>query len=124
VELVKAQNEVTATTLNKIGLIKVNDDQWICKADYDSPDEQPGEEEEGDATDVDEGHDDPITDAPPNGYENYFVGFEERMMTQLHTMHDEERSHHQYCETRLQNIEGTLEDVQFKLGQMFYSPNE
>jgi len=77
VELVKAQNEVATATLNKIGLIKVNDDQWICKVDYDSPDEQPAEEEEGDATDADEGHDDPMIDAPPSGYENYFTGFEE-----------------------------------------------
>jgi len=39
-------------------------------------------------------------DVPPTGYENYFAGFEERMMNKLHTMHEEERSHHQYCETR------------------------
>jgi len=81
VELVKAQNEVTTTTLNKIRLIKVNDEQWICKANYDRPDEQPIEEEEGDATDVDEGKDDPMTDVPPSGYDNYFAGFEERMMS-------------------------------------------
>jgi len=35
VELVTTQNEVSASTLNKIGLIKVNDDHWICKTDYD-----------------------------------------------------------------------------------------
>jgi len=95
VELVKAHNEVTKTTLSKIGLIKVNDDQRICKVDYDSADEQPAEEEESDVTDADEGQDDPMIDAPPSGYENYFAVFEERMMTQLHTMHEEERSHHQ-----------------------------
>jgi len=77
VELVKAQNEVTTATLDKIGLIKVNDDQWICKVNYDSADEQPIEEEDGDVADADEGHDDPMIDAPPNGYENYFAGFEE-----------------------------------------------
>jgi len=31
VELVKPQNEVSAATLNKIGLIKVNDDHWSVK---------------------------------------------------------------------------------------------
>jgi len=69
-----------------------------------------------------------MPDAPPSGYENYFIGFEERMMNQLHTMyeemHEEERSHHQYCETRFQNIKGIVEDVQYKLGQMFYNPED
>jgi len=94
VELVKAQNEVTTTTLSKIGLIKVNDDQRIFKVDYDSADEQPAEEEESDVADADEGQDDLMIDASPSGYENYFASFEERMMTQLHTMHEEERTHH------------------------------
>jgi len=39
VETVKAQNEISATTLSKIGLKKVNDECWICKADGDSPDQ-------------------------------------------------------------------------------------
>jgi len=39
VESVKAQNEISATTLSKIGLKKVNDECWICKADGDSPDQ-------------------------------------------------------------------------------------
>jgi len=80
VVLVKAQNEVSTTTLNKIGLIKVNDDHWICKADYDSHDDQPVEEEEGDAAKTDEGHDASMPNAPPSGYENYFVGFKKRIM--------------------------------------------
>jgi len=42
------------------------------------------------------------------GYEQYFVGFEERMMNQLHTMQEEGRTHHQYCETRFQDIEGEM----------------
>jgi len=33
VETVKAQNEITVVTLNKIGLRKINDDYWVCKAD-------------------------------------------------------------------------------------------
>ena len=104
VEQVKAQNEISVAILNKIGLIKVNDDHWICKADYDSSDPQPVEEDDNGGTSVvvaaNKGYDVPIHDVPHTGYENYFAGFEERMMTQLHTMHEEERNHYQYCETR------------------------
>ena len=50
VELVKAQNEISAETLSKIGLTKVNDGYQICKADYDSPDHQLAEEGEGAGT--------------------------------------------------------------------------
>jgi len=31
-EEVKAHSEITVATLNKIGLKKVNENQWICKA--------------------------------------------------------------------------------------------
>ena len=50
VELVKAQNEISAATLSKIGQTKVNGDHWICKADYNSPDHQAVEEGEGAST--------------------------------------------------------------------------
>jgi len=33
------------------------------------------------------------------------------MMNQVHTMQDEERSHHQYCETKFQSIEGIVEVI-------------
>jgi len=104
--MVKTHNEVTTATLSKIRLIKVNDEKWICKVDYDSSNEQPAEakeeeeDEEDDVVDANEGHDEPMADAPPSGYENYFAGFEERMMTQLHTMNEEGKSHHQYGETK------------------------
>jgi len=32
IEEVKAHNEITVATLNKIELKKVNENQWICKA--------------------------------------------------------------------------------------------
>jgi len=41
-----------------------------------------------------------MSDVPPIGYENYFSGVEQRMMNQLHTMQEEENSHHQYYETK------------------------
>ena len=74
-----------------------NDDHWICKADYDSSNPQLVEEDDNGGTSVvvaDEGYDVPIHDVPHTGYENYFAGFEERMMSQLHTMHEEERNHY------------------------------
>jgi len=63
-----------------------------------------------------------MSSIPPIGNENYFARFEERVMSQLHTMQDDSRSHHQYCETRFQNIEDLDDDVQYKIGQMFYGP--
>jgi len=39
-------------------------------------------------------------------------------------MQEEERSHHQYFVTRFQNIKGIVEDVQYKIGQMFYGPED
>jgi len=38
-------------------------------------------------------------------------------------MYEEERNHYQYCETKFQNVEGSLEDVQNKLGHMFFNPD-
>jgi len=82
VEPVKTQNEISAVTLNKIGQTKVNDDHWICKADYDSSDPQLVEEDDNGRTSAAvEGYDVPVHDVPHTGYENYFAGFKERMMT-------------------------------------------
>jgi len=71
-----------------------------------------------------EGYDVPVHDVPHTRYENYFAGFEERMMTQFHTMQEEERNHYQYCETRFQHIDESLENVQNKLGHMFFNPDD
>jgi len=125
VETVKAKNEISVVTLIKIGLKKINDDYWLCKADGDGLVQQQEEEGEGVGTSVaaveaEGGYDAHMSVFPPVGYENYLVVFEERMMSQLHTMHDDSRSHHQYCEERFQNIEGMVEDVQHKIGHIFY----
>jgi len=61
--MVKAHNEVTTTTISKIGLIKVNDEKWICKADYDSSNEQPTEVEEEEEEDDEDEEDDNVVDA-------------------------------------------------------------
>jgi len=39
-------------------------------------------------------------------------------------MQEEGCTHHQYCETRFQDIEGMVGDVQNKLGHMFFNPND
>ena len=46
VEIVKAQNEIIAATLNKIGLKKVNDDYWVGKADEEEAGQQQNQEED------------------------------------------------------------------------------
>jgi len=46
VEVVKAQHEITATTLHKIGLKKVDDEYWICRADEEEVGQQPNQEGE------------------------------------------------------------------------------
>jgi len=33
-------------------------------------------------------------------------------------------SHHKFCETRFQNIEEEVEDIQQKLGDMYYGPTK
>jgi len=45
VEVVKAKNEITTTTLHKIGLKKLNDDDWICKGDEEEAGQQPTKRE-------------------------------------------------------------------------------
>jgi len=52
VETMKAQNEITGVTLNKIGLKKINDDYWACKVDEEGIDQQQEQEDEGAGTSV------------------------------------------------------------------------
>jgi len=47
VEAVKAQHEVTATILHKIGLKKVDDDYWICRANKEEAGQQQNQEDNG-----------------------------------------------------------------------------
>jgi len=93
---VKAQNEIIAVTLNKIGLRKVNEDYWTCKVDRDGLDQQQEEAGEGAGTsttlvvaDAEGGFDEHMSSIPPVCTENYFARLEERVMNQLHTMHDD-----------------------------------
>jgi len=65
-----------------------------------------------------------MSSIPPVGNEISFSRFEERVISQLHTMVSDNKSHHQYCETRFQNIKDQVEDVQYKIDQMFCRPND
>jgi len=65
-----------------------------------------------------------MSDIPLVESEGPFSRFEQMVIGQLHTMENDQRSHHQFCETRVQNIENLVEDVQYKIGQMFYGPEE
>ena len=65
-----------------------------------------------------------MSSIPPIESDGPFSRFEHMVMSQLHTMENDHRSHHQFCETRFQNIEDLVEDVQYKIGQMFYGPEE
>ena len=60
----------------------------MCKADGDDLDQQQEEKGEGvgtntAATEAEKGYDAHMFGFPPVGYENYFAGFEERLMSQL-----------------------------------------
>jgi len=101
VKEVKALNEISTATLNKIGLKKVNNRRWVCKADGDSTDQ----EDKGagtSAANVDapakEGmyyeHFAYMDDIPPAQGEETFSRFEQMMISQLNTMENDHRSHH------------------------------
>jgi len=78
VETMKAQNEISATTLSKIGLKKVNDEHWMCKADGDGPDQQQDEVGEGAGTsaivaEAEGGYNAHMSGFPPTGNKIYFT---------------------------------------------------
>jgi len=104
VEEVKALNQISSITLNKIWLKKVNNRKWVCKADEDNA----FQEEEG--IDTSAINAEATAEARMN-YEQFanmgetpttpgqetFSRFKEMMVNQLHTMESDNRSHHQYC---------------------------
>jgi len=58
VEEIKALNQITTTNLTKIGLKKMKNKKWICKADEESVDDEEEEEEEKSSDDDDEDDED------------------------------------------------------------------
>jgi len=101
----------------KIGLKKLKNKKWICKADEGSvADEEEEDEESADEEDNDEEHSTDEEDADGNNAENFntagpepvtptapdqFARFEQMMMTQFNQLHEQNHSHHQYCEKSL-----------------------
>jgi len=106
VEEVKALNEISVATLNKIGLKKVNNHHWVCKPKGDSADQE--EDEAGTSV---ANADAPagegmyseqfayMVDIPPTQGEETFSRFEQMVINQLYTMENDHRSHHKYCVT-------------------------
>jgi len=56
--------------------------------------------------------------------QDYFAGFEQRMFNQLNNMQDQHRVHHEYCRTHFQLIETQVDDIQSKIGTLFFPPDE
>jgi len=50
--------------------------------------------------------------------------FEQLMINQLNNMENQNRSHHQYCETHFQFIETQVDDIQSKMGTLFFPTDE
>jgi len=46
------------------------------------------------------------------------------MINQLNNIESYQKSLHKYCETHFQNLEERVDDIQGKLGQMFYGPED
>jgi len=117
VEEVKAHSEITAATLSKIGLKGMNDNQWICKASAE-------EDELEDAGDGTRTAAKPFTEEDMGTGEQSYSRFEQLMINQLGSIESSQCSHHEYCETHFQHLEEQVEDIQGKLGQMFYGPDD
>jgi len=109
VEEVKAHSEITVATLPKIGLKKVNDNQWICKESA----------EEDELEDVGTGTSTAtkqFTGEDMGTGEKFYSGFEQLMIDQLGSIESSQRNHHEFCETDFQHLEEQVEDIQGKLG--------
>ena len=117
VEEVKAHSEITVATLNKIGLKKVNENQWICKASAE-------EDEMDDAGAGTSATAEQFTREDLRTGEQSYSSFKQLMINQLNNIKTNQRSHHDYCETHFQNLEERVDDIQGKLGQMFYGPDD
>jgi len=131
VEEIKALNQITTTNLTKIGLKKMKNIKWICKADEDSvgDDEEEKEKSTDDDDEDDEDEDknadqaEPEPETPAAPSQDSFSRLEQLMMTQFNQLENWNRSHHQYCETHFQFIETQVEDIHSKMGTLFFPPD-
>jgi len=132
VEEVKAVNQISTANLTKIGLVKLKNKKWICKADEGTTDDDNEEESTEGESEESENEDDEanmdhdqarMASETPTG-QDYFAGFEQRMFNQLNNMQDQHRVHHEYCQTHFQMIENQVDDIQSKIGTLFFPPDE
>jgi len=132
VEEIKALNQITTTNLTKIGLKKMKNKKWICKADEESVGDDEEEEEKSiddddeDDEDEDKNFDqaEPEPEKPAAPSQDSFSRLEQLMMNQFNHLEDQNRSHHQYCEMHFQFIETQVEDIQSKMVTLFFPPDE
>ena len=100
----------------------------ICKADEESVG---GDEEEEESIDNDEDDEDedknmnfdqaePESEMPTVPIQDSFSRLELLMMNQFNHLKDQNRSHHQYCVTHFQHIETQVDDIQSKIGTLFF----
>jgi len=52
--------------------------------------------------------------------QDYFAGFEQTMFNQLNNMQDQHRVHHEYYQTHFQLIETQVDNIQSKIGTLFF----
>ena len=109
-EPVKQHLELAATNLNKIGLKKVNDDHWICRADVENAAVEAEDETVGNAADVNMGD-----AAAPSAW---FSNFDQLVIGKLDNLTMEQRNHHEFCIARFQHMDLQIEAVQEQLAVM------
>ena len=130
----KPLNQMSALNLTKIGLKKIKNKKWVCK-DEDSDAADNEEEEEEQSTEGEDGDKDKDTDMPfaqepaePESptvqHQDSFNRLEQFMINQFNQLGEQNRMHHEYCQTHFQHIETQVEDIQSKLGTLFFPPDE
>ena len=110
--------------------------KWICKVDkesvaQDDDVEDESSDDDGDHTEDEDGETNLNSEqASTKGgtstapAQESYSRFEQLMISQLNNMENQNRSHHQYCETHFQFIETKVEDIQSKMGTLFFPPDE
>jgi len=66
----------------------------------------------------------PEPEMPTTPNQDSFSRLEQLMMNQFNNLEDQNRSHHQYCVTHFQHIGTQVDDIQSKIGTLFFLPDE
>jgi len=116
-ETIKLHNEITNNILYKIGLMKVNDDHWICKANVGA---------DGEAS-ANVGPSSTIGDnnviipyVPPVERGELLSKFEQMMLNKLNIVDGDQREHYEFFAARFQHLDDQLEVVQEQLTELDY----